>query len=94
MEAQAEELEVLKAIFMGDFEEVQSKVAWKSVNASHEFRIHVRPQEEELKSQIGIFIKFRLPSAYPRVVPSFVLENPLGLNAAQVAELVRKNIGN
>lgn len=86
----------------------------QSVNAVHEFRITIRPVEEDVKDHVGIRIHFklvgpptpsalllnrgqtvdgyvfdRLPIRYPKVVPTWTLEEPRGLSSAQVAALVR-----
>ncbi|KAK4057521.1 eukaryotic translation initiation factor 2-alpha kinase [Microbotryomycetes sp. JL221] len=86
-ELQEGELEVLKSIFMEDFETVQTSTAWKSVNAVHEFRICVRSQEEDLRDIVSVRIHFKLPSAYPKKPPTMTFEDAKGLSQAHVAAL-------
>ncbi|KAM0786774.1 hypothetical protein ACM66B_002209 [Microbotryomycetes sp. NB124-2] len=86
-ELQEAEIEVLKSIFMDDFQTVETTTAWKSVNAAHEFRIKVRSQEEDLRDIVSIGIHFKLPAAYPKKPPTMTFEEPKGLTQAHVAAL-------
>ncbi|ORY86753.1 kinase-like domain-containing protein [Leucosporidium creatinivorum] len=86
-ELQEGEIEVLKSIFMEDFETVVSTTAWKSVNAAHEFRVCVRPQEEELKDSVSVRIHFKLPALYPKKPPTMTFEEPKGLSQAHLNAL-------
>ncbi|KAK4052686.1 eukaryotic translation initiation factor 2-alpha kinase [Microbotryomycetes sp. JL201] len=86
-ELQEAEIQVLKSIFMDDFETVQTTTAWKSVNAVHEFRIKIRSQEEDLRDIVSISIHFKLPAAYPKKPPTMTFEDPKGLTQAHVTAL-------
>ncbi|GAA6058806.1 hypothetical protein JCM10212_001922 [Sporobolomyces blumeae] len=86
-ELQDGELEVLQSIFMDDFEKVKSKSAWKAVTAVHEFRICVRPVEEDLKDKVKVWVRFKLPQRYPKLPPSMTLEDATGLSHDHLAEL-------
>ncbi|GAA5934949.1 serine/threonine-protein kinase GCN2 [Sporobolomyces koalae] len=86
-ELQDGELEVLQSIFMDDFEKVASKTAWKAVTAVHEFRICVRPVEEDLKDKVKIWVRFKLPQRYPKVPPTMTFEESRGLASIHLTEL-------
>ncbi|GAA5975545.1 hypothetical protein JCM5350_002643 [Sporobolomyces pararoseus] len=86
-ELQDGELEVLQSIFMDDFEKVASKTAWKAVTAVHEFRICVRPVEEDLKDKVKVWVRFKLPQKYPKVPPTMTLEDSQGLASMHLSEL-------
>ncbi|SGY15170.1 BQ5605_C013g07278 [Microbotryum silenes-dioicae] len=78
-ELQEGEMEVLRSIYGDDFESVETRTAWKSVNAAHEFRVRVRPVEEPLKEIVNVKIHFKLPLKYPKQAPTFTLDEPVGL---------------
>ncbi|GAA5903465.1 serine/threonine-protein kinase GCN2 [Sporobolomyces salmoneus] len=86
-ELQDGELEVLQSIFMDDFEKVASKTAWKAVTAVHEFRICVRPVEEDLKEKVKVWVRFKLPQKYPKVPPTMTFEDSQGLASTHLSEL-------
>ncbi|GAA5881509.1 hypothetical protein JCM16303_005683 [Sporobolomyces ruberrimus] len=86
-ELQDGEIEVLQSIFMDDFEKVASKTAWKAVTAVHEFRICVRPVEEDLKDKVKVWVRFKLPQKYPKVPPTMTLEESQGLASNHLSEL-------
>ncbi|RUS18015.1 hypothetical protein BC937DRAFT_89230 [Endogone sp. FLAS-F59071] len=88
LERQHDELEVLKAIFMDDFEFVKNKTAWKVNTGPTEFKLHLWPSladEKERYAAIDLRVKF--PKTYPRNSPDIKLENPRGLTLAQVQQL-------
>ncbi|GAA6036515.1 hypothetical protein JCM8097_003543 [Rhodosporidiobolus ruineniae] len=87
-ELQANEIEVLQAIYGEDFEKVESRTAWKSVNAAHEFRVCVRPVEEDLKDKVQVWIRFKLPQRYPKAAPTMTAEDTKGLSSAHVSQLL------
>ncbi|BGP13397.1 hypothetical protein JCM10213_008556 [Rhodosporidiobolus nylandii] len=87
-EVQEREIEVLQAIYGDDFEKAQSKTAWKSVNAVHEYRICVRPVEEELKDKVSVWIRFKLPKRYPKVAPTISTEGAKGLSTQHLSQLL------
>ncbi|KAI5477498.1 hypothetical protein MNV49_006345 [Pseudohyphozyma bogoriensis] len=86
-ELQEGELEVLQSIFMDEFETVETRTAWKSVNANHEYRILIHPVEEALKGKVGVKIHFKVPVRYPKQPPSMTLEDAKGLSATHLASL-------
>ncbi|GAA6010979.1 hypothetical protein JCM11491_005895 [Sporobolomyces phaffii] len=86
-ELQDGEIEVLQSIFMDDFEIVASKTAWKAVTAVHEFRICVRPVEEDLKDKVKVWVRFKLPQKYPKVLPTMTFEEAQGLASTHLSEL-------
>ena len=86
---QEEELQVLRSIYMEDFQsDISTQTAWKSVNAAHEFTIHIKPLSKELIGKVGVGIHFKLPIRYPKVLPTWKLERGIGLSAAQINALV------
>ncbi|SCV70247.1 BQ2448_1641 [Microbotryum intermedium] len=87
-ELQEGEIEVLRSIYGDDFEIVETRTAWKSVNAAHEFRVRVRPVEEPLKEIVNVKIHFKLPLKYPKQAPTFTLDDPVGLETNHLNALV------
>ncbi|GAA5921698.1 hypothetical protein JCM1841_007094 [Sporobolomyces salmonicolor] len=81
------ELEVLQSIFMDDFQKTESRTAWKAVNAAHEFRVCVRPVEEDLKDKVRVWIRFKLPQRYPKFAPTMTLEDAKGLSTDHLSQL-------
>ncbi|CAG8437012.1 2949_t:CDS:10 [Diversispora eburnea] len=99
-EAQENEIEALKAIFMEDYESVVVTTAWKVVPTGHEFRLHLKPQEQELKKHVSLDLHVKFPKTYPRSAPDIKIENARGLsethlNKAQghISNLIKENIG-
>ncbi|RHZ86074.1 hypothetical protein Glove_55g46 [Diversispora epigaea] len=99
-EAQENEIEALKAIFMEDYEPVVVTTAWKVVPTGHEFRLHLKPQEQELKKHVSVDLHVKFPKTYPRSAPDIKIENARGLsethlNKAQghISRLIKENIG-
>ncbi|KAL8287446.1 hypothetical protein RQP46_003304 [Phenoliferia psychrophenolica] len=89
---QEDEIEVLKSIYGEDFKEVESRTAWKAVNAIFEFAIRIGPMEveEALRDRVSVKLHFKLPARYPKVVPTILLETPQGLSQSQVTALNTK----
>ncbi|GAA5903646.1 hypothetical protein JCM6882_003009 [Rhodosporidiobolus microsporus] len=87
-EVQERELEVLEAIYGDDFQKVESRTAWKTVNAVHEFRVCVRPVEEDLKEKVQVWIRFKFPAKYPKVAPTMTAEEAKGLSSTHVSQLL------
>ncbi|BGP00473.1 eukaryotic translation initiation factor 2-alpha kinase [Rhodotorula toruloides] len=87
-EVQEREIEVLQAIYQEDFAQAESRTAWKAVNAAHEFRVCVRPVEEDLKDKVYVWIRFKLPQRYPKVAPTMTLEDAKGLASQHLAHLL------
>jgi len=69
-QAQAEEIEALKAIYMDDFEEVESKAAWNKTDIS--FKLHIRaPSRKDVYATIAV----KFTATYPKTVPIISLES-------------------
>ena len=81
-------MSTVQAIFESDFSFVQTKTAWKSVNAATEFKLRIRPLTEELKAKVGISLHVKLPKTYPKAPPTISLEDPQGLNASDIPILL------
>ncbi|GAA5862450.1 hypothetical protein JCM3774_002522 [Rhodotorula dairenensis] len=86
-ELQEREIEVVQAIYGDDFQQAESRTAWKTVNAAHEFRVCVRPVDEDLKDKVSVWLRFKLPKRYPKVAPNISLEEPKGLSNQHVSHL-------
>ncbi|KAI1316493.1 hypothetical protein EDD11_009906 [Mortierella claussenii] len=87
LELQENELEALKAIYMEDYQPITIPSAWKMVPTTPEFRLHLLPQEEELKRYVSVDLRVKFTKTYPRTIPDLKIENPRGLSTAQVQEL-------
>ncbi|GAA5836580.1 hypothetical protein JCM9279_000433 [Rhodotorula babjevae] len=87
-EVQEREIEVLQAIYGDEFEKADSRTAWKTVNAAHEFRVCVRPVEEDLKDKVQVWLRFKLPQRYPKIAPTMTLEEPKGLAPQHLSHLL------
>ncbi|GAA5860143.1 hypothetical protein JCM8547_009200 [Rhodosporidiobolus lusitaniae] len=87
-EVQERELEVLEAIYGEDFQKAESRTAWKTVNAVHEFRVCIRPVEEDLKDKVLVWIRFKLPQRYPKVAPTMTAEDAKGLSSKHLTQLL------
>ncbi|GET03001.1 serine/threonine-protein kinase [Rhizophagus clarus] len=85
---QDDEIEAIKAIYMDDFEPVVNQNAWKQVvPTGHDFRLHLWPQEEELKKHVKVDLHVKFPKTYPRVSPEIKIENVQGLSSEQLKQL-------
>ncbi|GJN93481.1 hypothetical protein Rhopal_006538-T1 [Rhodotorula paludigena] len=76
------------AIYGEDFEKAESRTAWKTVNAAHEFKVCVRPVEEDLKDKVHVWVHFKLPQKYPKVAPTMSLEGGKGLSSQHLSHLL------
>ncbi|KAJ1869235.1 eukaryotic translation initiation factor 2-alpha kinase [Coemansia sp. RSA 990] len=85
-EIQQNELDALRAIFMDDFEDVKAKTAWNVKQDAPEFRICVRPVDEELKEHVWAGLHVRFSKTYPRTVPQLTVESGRGLSDAQISD--------
>ncbi|CAG8498589.1 12794_t:CDS:10, partial [Acaulospora colombiana] len=91
---------ILTAIFMEDYEPVVVTTAWKVSPTGHEFKLHLWPQEQELKNHVSVDLRIKLPKSYPRSAPDIKIENARGLSAAHlhqlhehVSRLIKENMG-
>ncbi|KAF9184078.1 hypothetical protein BGZ51_003580 [Haplosporangium sp. Z 767] len=57
------------------------------VSTTPEFRLHLLPQEEELKRYVSVDLRVKFTKTYPRTIPDLKIENPRGLSTAQAQEL-------
>ncbi|KAG0000001.1 hypothetical protein BGZ65_004723, partial [Modicella reniformis] len=89
LELQENELEALRAIYMEDYQPITIPSAWKTVPTTPEFRLHLLPQEEELKRYVSVDLRVKFTKTYPRTIPDLKIENPRGLSPAQVQELTK-----
>ncbi|KAF2095292.1 kinase-like protein [Rhizodiscina lignyota] len=63
-QAQQEELEVLQAIYMEDFEEVKTKRAWNSTDKAFNLRLKA-PSDDT----ISLILSVKLTATYPKTLP-------------------------
>ncbi|KAG0308416.1 hypothetical protein BGZ98_008036 [Dissophora globulifera] len=89
LELQENELEALQAIYMEDYQPITIPSAWKTVPTTPEFRLHLLPQEEELKRYVSVDLRVKFTKTYPKTIPDLKIENPRGLSTAQVQELTK-----
>ncbi|KAF9577172.1 hypothetical protein BGW38_007792, partial [Lunasporangiospora selenospora] len=90
IELQQNELEALRAIYMEDYQPIMVPSAWKMVPTTPEFRLHLLPQEEELKRYVSVDLRVKFTKTYPKTIPDLKIENPRGLSTAQVQELTKE----
>ncbi|KAF9911928.1 hypothetical protein EC991_001834 [Linnemannia zychae] len=72
---------------MEDYQPITIPSAWKMVPTTPEFRLHLLPEEEELKRYVSVDLRVKFTKTYPRTPPDLKIENPRGLSVAQVQEL-------
>ncbi|KAF9926747.1 hypothetical protein FBU30_003741 [Linnemannia zychae] len=89
-ELQQNELEALRAIYMEDYQPITIPSAWKMIPSTPEFRLHLLPQEEELKRYVSVDLRVKFTKSYPKTIPDLKIENPRGLSVAQVQELSKQ----
>ncbi|KAF8983829.1 hypothetical protein BGZ46_009397 [Entomortierella lignicola] len=87
IELQQNELEALRAIYMEDYQPITVPSAWKTVPTTPEFRLHLLPQEDELKRHVSVDLRVKFSKTYPKTIPDLKIENPRGLSTAQAQEL-------
>ncbi|KAI9297132.1 Serine/threonine-protein kinase [Neoconidiobolus thromboides FSU 785] len=93
-EIQENEIEALKAIYMDDFEIIESNVrSWKVSKKYKEFKIKIKPMDESIRDNVEIYVNIKFPPAYPVIAPEIFLESPKGLSESQYNEL-KKTIKN
>ncbi|KAJ1966263.1 eukaryotic translation initiation factor 2-alpha kinase, partial [Dispira parvispora] len=91
-ELQTNEVAALEAIYMDDFERVESTGVWKISASSPEFRLTLRPLEPDLQHRIHVVLRIRLPKLYPKRPPIVTMETSQGLQPGQqegLAELIQ-----
>ncbi|KAJ2597808.1 eukaryotic translation initiation factor 2-alpha kinase [Coemansia sp. RSA 1722] len=85
-ETQQNELAALRAIFMDDFKDVETRTAWNVKPEMPEFVITVRPTEDEIKDSVSVGLRVRLPKTYPRTAPQTQLVDGMGLSDVQIED--------
>ena len=63
-QAQQEEVEVLQAIYMGEFEEVETKAAWNSSDKAFNIRLKAFSNEG-----FSLLLCVKLTASYPKTLP-------------------------
>lgn len=84
MHRQENELQVLEAIYGGDFTDLRKTSAWK-IKQPQEVTISLRPQGNECHVQLDLWVK--CPQMYPDVPPEIMLKNVRGLSNENVNSL-------
>ncbi|KAF2841608.1 kinase-like protein [Patellaria atrata CBS 101060] len=75
-QAQDDEIEALKAIYMEDFEEKELKGAW-SKTSDRMFRLRLRaPTDDEM----SVVLSVHLTATYPKTLPIITIDDTSGLN--------------
>jgi translation initiation factor 2-alpha kinase 4 len=69
-QTQNEELEVLQAIYMEDFEEIETKSAW-SKHSDKAFRLRLKAMSDDTV-RIVLLVKFT--ATYPKTLPSIIVQ--------------------
>lgn len=70
-QTQNDELEVLQAIYMEDFDEIETKSAW-SKNSDKAFRLRLKAMSDE---GVHVVLLVRFTATYPKTLPNITLEN-------------------
>ncbi|KAJ1774112.1 eukaryotic translation initiation factor 2-alpha kinase [Coemansia sp. RSA 1843] len=83
-EIQQNEVSALKAIFMDDYRDIETKTVWNVKPNTAEFAVRIRASDDELKNSVSVGLHVKLPKTYPRTAPQISLENPTGLSDTQV----------
>ncbi|KAF9427031.1 hypothetical protein BGZ76_002499, partial [Entomortierella beljakovae] len=87
LELQEDELNVLQAIYMEEYQPITIPSAWGMVPTTPEFRLHLLPQVEELKRYISVDLHVKFTKTYPKTMPDLKIEHARGLSTVQVQEL-------
>ncbi|KAI9684285.1 MAG: hypothetical protein M1822_005758 [Bathelium mastoideum] len=85
VEAQNDEIEALKAIYMDDYEEVEVKSAW-SRTTDRAMRLRVKAASS---SEMSLVLSIKLTATYPKTVPLVKIEESTGLRQATVKKIER-----
>ncbi|KAJ1902536.1 eukaryotic translation initiation factor 2-alpha kinase, partial [Coemansia sp. IMI 209127] len=83
-EMQQNELAALRAIFMDDYRDVETKTAWNVKQSTAEFVLRVGTTDDEMKHSVSVGLHVKLPKTYPRAAPQITLEEATMLSEAQV----------
>ncbi|EOD47732.1 Pek gcn2 protein kinase [Neofusicoccum parvum] len=73
--AQEDEIEALKAIYMDDYEEVETKGAW-SKTSDRAFKLSLKASSNP---EINALLSVRFTATYPKTIPLLALESTHGL---------------
>jgi translation initiation factor 2-alpha kinase 4 len=74
-QTQNEELEVLQAIYMEDFEEIETKSAW-SKHSDKAFRLRLKAMSDD---GVRVVLIVRFTATYPKTLPSITVEEGGGV---------------
>ncbi|KAF2106787.1 kinase-like protein [Lophiotrema nucula] len=82
-QAQEDELEALKAIYMEDFEEVEAKGAWSKTTDRH-LRLKLKAFSND---DISVTLSVKITVSYPRSLPTLTLEDTGSLRQGTLIKL-------
>lgn len=80
---QDDEIEALKAIYPGDFEEIEVKGPW-SGSSEKAFRLHLKPLQNP---DIGIRISVKFPATYPKTLPIVNIDDVHNVREKSIASI-------
>ncbi|KAL9090174.1 MAG: hypothetical protein Q9165_005454 [Trypethelium subeluteriae] len=82
-QAQTDEIEVLKAIYMDDYQEVEVKNAWRKIQlieaqrtTDHAMKLRIKAPSS---SDVFVILSCKLTATYPKTVPLLKIEESVGL---------------
>jgi eukaryotic translation initiation factor 2-alpha kinase 4 len=75
VQTQNEEFEVLQAIYMEDFEEIETKSAW-SKHSDRAFRLRLKALSDD---EIRVALFGKLNATYPKTLPSITVQELVGV---------------
>ncbi|KAL1623929.1 eukaryotic translation initiation factor 2-alpha kinase [Neofusicoccum ribis] len=81
--AQEDEIEALKAIYMDDYEEVETKGAW-SKTSDRAFKLSLKASSNP---EINALLSVRFTATYPKTIPLLALESTHGLRTKSKKEI-------
>jgi translation initiation factor 2-alpha kinase 4 len=73
-QVQEDEVEALQAIYMEDYEEIESKGAWRKSDKA--FRLHLKAPSD---AEVAAVLSITLTATYPKSAPLVTLEKSTGL---------------
>jgi translation initiation factor 2-alpha kinase 4 len=73
-QVQEDEVEALQAIYMEDYEEIETKGAWRKSDKA--FRLHLKAPSN---AEVAAVLSITLTATYPKSAPLITLENSTGL---------------
>ncbi|CAZ82886.1 unnamed protein product [Tuber melanosporum] len=95
IKVQEDEIEVLKSIFMDDYETVETSRAWNKSNLAFKIRLKA-PSDEEISCVLHVTFTATYPKTAPelRLIPSSAIQ-PIHMERLQslLSQSLRKNLG-